>query len=61
MSNEEIADILSGMSPALKKELLERLTGALLNELGEKEKTALFQTVLKGRGKTPPVIDMVER
>jgi len=61
MSEKEIGELLSGMSPAMKKELYKGLMSSLLNDLDKEEKTEFFHTVLKDRGETPPVIDMVEQ
>lgn len=61
MSEKEIGEILSEMSPVMKKELYKSLMSSLLNDLDKEEKTEFFQTVLKGRGESPPVIDMVEQ
>jgi len=61
MSEKEIGEILSQISPAMKKELYKGLMGSLINDLSKEEKTEFFQTVLKDRGETPPVIDMVEQ
>ncbi len=61
MSEKEIGEILSQMSPAMKKELYKVLMSSLINDLGKEAKAEFSQTVLKERGEAPPVIDMVEQ
>jgi hypothetical protein len=60
MDKNKIGETLSSMSPALKKELLDRLVTSLLSDLNEQEKKELLQTVLTGSKKNRKLIDMVE-
>lgn len=60
MDEGKIQDILSGMGPSLKKELLNTLVTSLLSELKETEKKELLQTVVTGGRKNRQVIEMVE-
>ncbi len=61
MEKKEIDDILSGVNPASKKELLNNLVASLLKELNETDKKEVLQAILAGRKSTGQVIDMVER
>ena len=61
MAREEIGEMFSNMSPALKKELLNDLVASLLSEVSEKDKKEVLQAVLAGRKGSGQVIDMVER
>ncbi len=58
MTKENIEDILSGVNPALKKELLDRLVSSLLRDLNEAEKKEVLGTVLASRQDPGLVIDM---
>ncbi len=60
MDNDKIEDILSNMSPVLKKELLNSLVTSLMNELNEAEKKDLLQTVLMGQKESRELAVMVE-
>ncbi len=58
MAKENIEDILSGVSPALKKELLDKLVSSLLRDLNDKEKKEVLGTVLVSRQSSGLAIDM---
>lgn len=60
MGKDRIEDILSGMSPALKKGLLNGLVASLLSDLKENEKKELLQAIVAGGKKNRQVIEMVE-
>ncbi|MCG2775757.1 MAG: hypothetical protein L6406_08770 [Desulfobacterales bacterium] len=60
MNTNEIIDTLCNMSPALRKELLNKLVTFVLSDLSEAEKKELLQTVLAGQKKDRQVIEMVE-
>ena len=60
MSNEKIEDILSDMSPAVKKELLDTLVKSLLSDLKETGKKELLQKLISGNRENREVVDMVE-
>jgi hypothetical protein len=61
MEKKEISDILSGVTPTLKKELLNNLVASLLKELNEPEKKEMLKAILTGGTGTGQVVDMVER
>jgi hypothetical protein len=61
MDKEKIGDLLSKLSPALKKELLNDLVASLLKDVSEKDKKQVLQSILAGRAGSGQVIDMVER
>lgn len=61
MEKKAISDILSGVNPALKKELLNNLVASLLKELNESDKREVLQEILAGRKGTGQFIDMVDR
>ena len=61
MAREEIGEMFSNMSPALKKELLNDLVSSLLKDVSEKDKKQVLQSILAGRTGSGQVIDMVER
>jgi hypothetical protein len=61
MEKEKIGDLLSKVSPALKKELLYDLVASLLKELNETDKKEVLQGILAGKKGTGQVVDMVER
>jgi len=60
MDKDKIEDILSSMSTASKKEVLDNLVVPLLSDLNEVEKKEFLQTVLMGRKKSRELIEMVE-
>lgn len=60
MGKGRIEDILSDMSPSLKKELLNGLVTSLLSDLKETEKKELLQAIVSGGRKNRQVIEMVE-
>lgn len=60
MGNDKIGDLLSSLSPELKKELLDGMVASLLSDLNEAEKKKLLQTVLAGRKESRELATMVE-
>ena len=61
MRKNKIDDILRGITPDEKKGLLHRLVSALIGELNEEEKKAMFEAVLCGRKKGKQLETMVEQ
>ncbi len=61
MEEKDISDILSGVNPDLKKELLNNFVSSILKELNETDKKEVLQAILAGKKGTGQVIDMVER
>jgi hypothetical protein len=61
MAKENIEDILSGVSTALKKELLDNLLSSLLRDPHDAEKNEVLGAVLASRESSGQVLDMVER
>lgn len=61
MEKEKIGDLLSKLTPALKKELLNDLVSSLLKDVSETDKKQVLQSILAGRQGSGQVIDMVER
>lgn len=60
MADEKINDILSDLSPSVKKELLDSLVKSLLSDMQETEKKKLLQKVVSGGRENRQVIDMVD-
>ncbi len=60
MPDEKTEDILSVMSPSVKKKLLDNLIKSLLSDMQETEKKELFQKLVSGGRKNRQVIDMVD-
>lgn len=60
MADPYIGEIISGLSPSLRKELLHELVGSLVREINETERKELLQTALAGHKENRQVIDMVE-
>lgn len=60
MGEKEIKQILSGMSPTAKKDLLDGLVVHILSELGEDIKKEVLQTVIAGRKENRQLSAMVE-
>jgi hypothetical protein len=60
MDKENIEDIVTGLSPSLKKDLLNNLVKSLLSDLKETEKKELIQKIVSGGRENRQVIDMVE-
>ena len=60
MARDKIAEIMSDLNPAVKKELLDDLVKSLLSELIETEKKELLQKIVSGGRENQQVIDMVE-
>ncbi len=58
MAKENIEDILSGVSPALKKGLLDKLLSSLLRDLNVTEKKEVLGAVLASGQSSGLVIDM---
>lgn len=61
MGKKDIKDMLSGVNPAQKKELLGKLLTALLCDLNETDKKEALRGVLTNRESSGHIIDMVER
>lgn len=49
MGKDKIEEILAGVAPAARREILDNLVFRLVNDLKEAEKKELLQTVLAGR------------
>jgi hypothetical protein len=60
MTKKNIEDILSGASPALKKELLDSLLYFLVRDLNVAEKKEVLGVVLASQKNSGQVLDMVE-
>ncbi len=60
MSESKIEDILAGMSPSVKKELLDKLVFALVSDLNETEKKEMLQMVFNEPKESQRVASMVE-
>jgi hypothetical protein len=60
MGENEIKQLLSDMSPAAKKELLDGLVGHILGELNEDARKDLLRTVVTGRKENRQLASMVE-
>ncbi|GBD98384.1 hypothetical protein BMS3Abin07_00396 [bacterium BMS3Abin07] len=60
MAKDNIAEILSDLTPAVKRELLDGLVKSLLSELIETEKKELLQKIVSGGRENRQMIDMVE-
>ncbi len=58
MAKENIEDILSGVSPAFKKELLDKLLSSLLRDLNDTEKKEVLGSVLASGQRSGLAIDM---
>ena len=59
MSKNNIGENFLGLSPDLKKEILQSLVASLLGGLNEKEKKDILQTALTSPKKSRELIDMV--
>lgn len=60
MGEKEIKQMLSGMNPAAKKELLDGLVVHILSELNEDVKKDLLRTVVTGQKDNRQLASMVE-
>lgn len=60
MNKERLEDVLLGLGPAVKKEMLDALVKFLLSDLQETEKKELLQKVVAGGRENRQVIDMVD-
>ncbi len=60
MGKSKIDNILSGISPAAKKGILDNLVSALLSELNEAEKKEMIKTILSGKKEGKQLESMVE-
>jgi hypothetical protein len=60
MGEKEMKQMLSGMSPAAKKELLDGLVVHILNGLNEEVKKDLLRTVVTGQKENRQLASMVE-
>jgi len=59
MGNNKIVETLVGLSPDLKKEILQSLVASLLVDLSEEEKKDVLQGALTNQKKSGELIDMV--
>jgi len=60
MGEKDIKQMLSGMSPATKKELLDGIVVHILGELNEDVKKDLLRTVVTGQKENRQLASMVE-
>lgn len=60
MGEKDIKQMLSGMSPMAKKELLDGLVVHILSELNEDVKKDLLRTVVTGQKENRQLASMVE-
>ncbi len=60
MGEKDITQLLSGMSPEAKKELLDGLVVHILSELNEDVKKDLLRTVVTGQKENRQLATMVE-
>lgn len=60
MGEKDIAQLLSGMTPAAKKEFLDGLVVNILSELNEDVKKDLLRTVVTGQRDNRQLSSMVE-
>ncbi len=60
MGEKDLSQMLAGMSPASKKELLDGLVAHLLSELNEDVKKDLLRTVVTGTKENRQLASMVE-
>ena len=59
MGNNKIGETLVGLSPDLKKEMLQSLVASLLVDLSEEEKKDVLQGALINHKRSPELVDMV--
>jgi len=59
MGENHLGKVLAGLSPHMKKEILQGLVASLLEGLHEEEKKDILQAVLTRRSKDRELIDMV--
>jgi len=60
MGEKDIKQMLSGMSPMAKKELLDGLVVNILSELNEDVKKDLLRTIVTGQKENRQLASMVE-
>ena len=60
MGKDKIEEILAGVAPAARREILDNLVFRLVNDLKEAEKKELLQTVLVGQKENRQLSSMVE-
>lgn len=60
MGEMDIKELLSGMSPSAKKELIEGLVVHILGDLSEDVKKDLLRTVVTGQKENRQLASMVE-
>ena len=60
MTERGIEDVLKGLSPAMKKEVLDNLVFALLSELNESDRKEMLKTALAGQKDNQRLASMVE-
>ena len=59
MGNENLSETLKGLSPDLKKEILQNLVTSLLGGLNEEEQKDILQAALRTPKENRELIDMV--
>jgi hypothetical protein len=60
MRSSDVEKLLSGMSPASKKEFLDGLVVSILQDLNQDEKKDLLRSVVTGRKESRQLSAMVE-
>ncbi len=60
MSERKIENVLKGLSPAMKKDVLDNLVFALLSELSESDRKEMLNAALAGRKDNQRLVSMVE-
>ena len=61
MEKKDMSDMLSGVNPAQKKELLDKLLTSLLCDLNATDKKEVLRGAFANRESSGQVIDMVDR
>ena len=59
MGNNDLSETLKGLSPDLKKEILQNLVTSLLDGLNEEEQKDILQSALQTPKENRELIDMV--
>ena len=61
MSEENnVSEVLSSLGPDLKKDILEKLLGSLVDEINDSERQELLRKAITGRKGNRQVVEMVE-
>ena len=60
MGNNDLSETLKGLSPDLKKEILQNLVTSLLDGLNEEEQKDILQSALQTPKENRELIDMVD-